>query len=96
MAIDDSFSIRRIVLALDSTADTSATLRAAAELAARLDASLTAIFVVDENLYRSAALPFVHRLHRASTHWEAFDTTAMEQALQRRADIARRGHRSGS
>lgn len=89
-AREDGLSVRRIVLALDPSADVAGPLRAAADLAARLKAELSALFVEDENLFRSAELPFVFRMHASAMRWEQFDRPAMEQQLKRLEARARR------
>ena len=53
--------VKRILVALDTSAHSMAALRAAAELAARLEAELEGIFVEDENLIRLASLSFVRQ-----------------------------------
>ncbi|MDJ0948763.1 MAG: hypothetical protein QNJ94_07570, partial [Alphaproteobacteria bacterium] len=58
--------IRRIILALDPSEDSRDMLEAAASLAARLRAEIDAVFLEDENLLRSAELPFVRRINLLS------------------------------
>jgi len=54
--------IGRILLALDATVGAEAAVRAAAELAAAMRASLEALFVEDTNLLRLAGLPFAREV----------------------------------
>lgn len=83
-------AIRRIILALDATQGSRAMLGAAAALAARLEAELEAVFLEDEDLLRSAALPFVRRINLLSAAAETFDAAATERELKLLASQLRR------
>jgi hypothetical protein len=54
--------IDRILVALDPSTHSRAALQAAAELAARFHAELTALFIEDVNIRRLAELPFVQEV----------------------------------
>jgi hypothetical protein len=89
MSGPDDIVIRRIVLALDAATESSESLEAAADLAARLHAELVGLFVEDANLLRSAALPFVREINLASGQWQNFDPEAVERDMRVRAARAR-------
>lgn len=72
---------RRILVALDSSAGSRAALRRAAELARRIDAELTGLFVQDENLLQLAALPFARELSASGGAGRALSSDAMEREL---------------
>lgn len=59
-------SIRRILVALDATAESLAALDAAADLAERLRAELLGLFVEDIDLVNLAALPFTREIDLAA------------------------------
>ncbi len=78
----DEFTVRRIVLALDPLSDARTALAEASQLAARLRAELSAVFVEDEDLLRSAALPFVRRIGaRGAQEFGAAETEREMRAL---------------
>jgi len=77
------FTVGRVVLTLDPAADVPRLLREAAALAARLDAELTTLFVEDEDVYRSAALPFVRCFEPGATHWRDFDVAEVAREMRR-------------
>lgn len=54
--------IRRILVALDASADSGAALDAAVALAARLEAELLGLFVEDIDLLRAAGMPFAREI----------------------------------
>jgi len=80
--------IRRILLALDASEETSMIDKAAA-LAARLDAELEALFVEDEALLRFAALPFAGEVGFASARRRPLHDQDIERMLQARAARSR-------
>ncbi|MGE0734375.1 MAG: hypothetical protein AB7P50_06430 [Alphaproteobacteria bacterium] len=84
------FKVRRVVLALDPASDVARVLREAAALAARLNAELAAVFVEDEDIYRSAALPFVRCFDPGATDWRNFDVTEMAREIRRIERAAQR------
>jgi len=81
--------IRRIVVALDTSADSLAALRTAAQLAAGLSAELHGLFVEDDNLVRLAGLPFACEVGRAAAP-RRLEAAAVERQLRLLAAEARR------
>lgn len=81
------FSVRRIVVALDSSTHSRAALAAAVELAARLHAEIEGLFVEDINLVNLAGLPFGNAVDMATGRAAPFDTGALEARMK--AEIAR-------
>ncbi|MEZ5829664.1 MAG: hypothetical protein R3D05_00615 [Dongiaceae bacterium] len=82
------FTVRRVVIALESGCENLQALETAAELAARARAELHGIFVDDIRLLQIAALPFTRQasLHSAaSLPFEPADVEAQLRALARRA-----------
>ena len=82
-------SIRRILVALDGSPHSLAALKAAAEMAARLHAELTGIFVEDINLLRLAGFPFACEVGSSSATRHELDRGAMERKLKASAERAR-------
>jgi len=91
--------IRRILVALDASADSTAALEAAVALAARLEAELTGLFVEDIEVVHAAGLPYAReiRVFRAAPHSVSADeleaqlrarARAIERALARSAGAA--------
>jgi len=62
----DSSRNVQVLVALDSTSDNRAAMRAAVELAARLQAELLGLFLEDTNLLRLADLPFAREIRPLS------------------------------
>jgi hypothetical protein len=83
-------SPRRIVVGLEAAPRGWAALRAAAEIAARTETELLALFVEDVNLLRLAGLPFACEVGFPSAVTRAIDTVAMERALRGLAQTAER------
>lgn len=84
-----SGEIRRIVVAVDTSADSLAALHAAARLAAGLSAELHGLFVEDDNLVRLARLPFAREV-RLSAAPRRLELEAVEHQLRLLAAEARR------
>lgn len=82
--------IRRILVALDTSAHSMAALEAAARLAASMHAELSGLFVEDVNLLRLAALPFAKELRWPSSSRRLLDEGRMERELHLIATQARR------
>jgi nucleotide-binding universal stress UspA family protein len=74
--------VRRILVALDASAQSLAALEAAAEMAARMEAELAGLFVEDINLLRLAGLPFAHEVGLFSALRRPLDSPAMERMLR--------------
>lgn len=81
------FTVRRIVVTLDSSPHGRAALEAAAELAGRLHAELEGLFVEDVDLFNLAALPFGREVNVTTGAARPFDTQQLESQIE--AEIAR-------
>ena len=66
--------IDRVMVALDSTKQSQAALKAAAELAARLNVELIGLFVEDINLLQLASLPFAREIVYGSETKRSFSS----------------------
>jgi hypothetical protein len=86
---DDDFPVRRILVALDPGGDCTAAFAEISRLAARLQAEVAGLFVEDENILRSAALPFVRRFAGAPGTWQDFGVAEVERELKSLAARAR-------
>jgi len=80
--------IRRVLVALSGRADELALLEAGAELAARMQAELAALFVEDLGLLRASRLPGVFELGRLSAQSRRLDPVELERALRTAASQA--------
>lgn len=81
-------TVRRILVALDASADSLSALEAAAELAAALEADLRGLFVEEERLLRFAKHPFAKEVSlygRAPRRLEGPDLERQLRALANRA-----------
>ncbi len=85
------FVVRRILIALDTSTQSLAALKAAVTLAAELGADLEGLFVEDANLMRIANLPVARRVLFPSAAEEPLDSSRMERELKA---LARRAQRS--
>jgi len=81
--------IRRIVVAVDTSADSLAAVGAAAGLAAGLSAELHGLFVEDDNLVRLARLPFAREICFSASS-RLLDAEAVERQLRLLAAAARK------
>ena len=82
--------IRHIAVALDCSPHSIASLNAAAELARRMHADLTGIFVEDINLLRMAELPCSHEIRMYTAEPEKLDMQQLERSLRMQAKEAER------
>jgi nucleotide-binding universal stress UspA family protein len=82
--------IRRILVALDASAQSHAALEAAANLAALLDAELVGMFVEDINLLRVAQLPFVREVSYPMAEMREINVPKMESRWRSQVTEARR------
>lgn len=80
--------IRHIAVALDCSPHSLASLSAAAELAGRMHADLTGIFVEDINLLRMAELPCSHEIRIYNTEPEKIELQRLERSLRMQAKEA--------
>jgi len=83
-------TLRRIVVGLDAGPRGRATLQAAAQLAARMQAELVGLFVEDIDLLHLAGLPFAREVGYPSATLRPLDVAAMERALRAAADEVHR------
>lgn len=85
----EELAIKRIVVALDTSAHSLAALRAAAELASSLGAELHGLFVEDVNLVRAAELPMARELRFPFASHARMDPATMRHQLHAQAHQAR-------
>jgi nucleotide-binding universal stress UspA family protein len=83
-------AITRIMVALDTSAHSSAALDTAAELASALGAHLLGLFVEDINLLRLAGLPFAREVGRASAAARPLEFAEVERRMRMEAARAQR------
>lgn len=81
--------IRRVLVALDSRVRSFSALLAAADLAARTEAELVALFVEDVDLAHLAGLPFVREIDRCSGQPREIDRARMARATTARVEQVR-------
>lgn len=86
---EDELTIRRILVALDASHHSLAALRAAVELASRLEAEVRGLFVEDVNLLRVAALPMARELQFPFNATARLNPARMERQLRAQAEQAR-------
>lgn len=80
--------LQRIVVAVDDSAPARAAVEAAAELARRVGASVTALFVEDQELLHAAGLPFVHEIGPDAAA-RPFDAPRVERRFRSVVRLAR-------
>ncbi len=73
---------QRILVALDASPQSVAALRAAAELAALLEAELEGLFIEDINLLHLCGLPFSHEIGSYTAKRRQLDPLALERQLR--------------
>ena len=88
-AVDSAPHTRRIVVALDASRHSLTALKAAAELAALMEAELQALYVEDINLIHLARLPFVHEIGLYSATRRPYDKRTAEREFQTLANQMR-------
>jgi len=84
------FSVRRIVIALESGCENLKALEVAADMAARTKAELHGVFVEDIQLLRLAALPFARQVSLHAIESRPLETVDVEAELRALAGRARR------
>lgn len=87
---DKTLKPRRIVVGLEALPRSRAALHAAAEIAARTQVELLALFVEDANLLEWAGLPFAREVGYTSAVSRTLDAVAMERRLRAMAQEAER------
>lgn len=85
-----AFSVRRIVVTVDSSSHGRAAMEAAAGLAHRLHAELEALFVEDIDLFNLAGLAIAREADFATGTMRRFDTETLEAQLAAEARHLRR------
>lgn len=83
-------NIRRILVGVDASPQSMAALRAAADLAASLDAELIGLFIEDINLIRFSEYSFATEVGHFSARVRRIDSTKMGRLLRISASRARR------
>ena len=86
----ERFSVRRIVVAIDSSSYARAALEAAAGLAARLHADLEGIYVQDINLARLAELPVGREIRFPTGQGRDYTASELDSQYQEQEVHARR------
>lgn len=81
---------RRILVALDASSESLAALEAAVQMAKRLEAELTGLFVEDADLFKLAQYPFVREVNLATRTGRRLDPATIERELEAQAALARR------
>lgn len=82
--------IQRILVALDASPHSLSGLREALRIARGLGAEVSAVFVEDTALLRTAALPVAQHLRVATATVERLDPTSMERSMRIHAERIRR------
>ena len=82
-------SIRKILVALDSSIHSTAALEASVELAARLEAELTGLFIEDVNLFRLAEFPFAREISFFSPTLRRIDLADLQRQVRAQANRMR-------
>jgi nucleotide-binding universal stress UspA family protein len=80
-------SIRRILVALDASANSRAALEEAVGLAEALHSEIVGLFVEDINLVRLAELPFVREVRFAETDVRQLEREGLQRKLRARAAV---------
>jgi nucleotide-binding universal stress UspA family protein len=87
---DYTFSLRRIVVALDASPHSLVALEAAANLAARMEAELLGLFVEDVELLRLADSPCAREILFPFATGTPLDRPSMERKLRAQSEQVRR------
>lgn len=87
---DLEFSVRRILICLDTSGHGLAALDAAVQMASRLHAEILGLFVEDVQILRMAGLPFAREMGMALPGEEALDLARIEREMRVEAEKARR------
>jgi len=85
----EALRFRRVLVALDSSAASDATLEVAAALAAATASELAGLFVEDQDLLRLAGLPFAREIQLAKAITRALEPGTLQQDLRAQAAVAR-------
>jgi nucleotide-binding universal stress UspA family protein len=90
MAGQSTGDFRRILVALDASSGSLAALEEAAQLASRLEAELSGLFIEDIDLLNLAALPFSREAPTLARTGRMLDPATIERELRCKAGQARR------
>jgi nucleotide-binding universal stress UspA family protein len=85
----DAFEIRRILLAVDASPGSLTALEAAVDMAAKVEAELSGLFVEDEDLMRLAESPFARQILYPSAAQAATSRASLEREMKLQAQRAR-------
>lgn len=89
IARDETFAIRRILVALDAATASTELLEEAVDIARRMEAEIEGLFVEDANLMRLAELPFAQELTFPSGLLQQLDLASVERNMRALAAHAR-------
>ena len=84
-----ALEIRRILLALDASPGSLAALEAAVDLAAKIEAELSGVFVEDEDLMRMAESPYARQIVYPSSAQTATSRASVEREIKSQGERAR-------
>lgn len=90
------FAIRRILVALDASADSLAGLNAAVQLAAELEAELLGVFVEESDLLRASRLPSSREVTLFEGEPRELDPEQLERQIRAQAKRSRDALRSAA
>lgn len=90
MTAEPRAAFRRILVALDASSESLAALETAAQMAKRLEAELTGLFVEDADLFKLVGYPFVREMNLATRTGRSLDLATVERELGAQAALARR------
>ncbi len=89
MSNTGALEIRRILLALDASPGSLAALEAAVDLAAKIEAELSGVFVEDEDLMRMAESPYARQIVYPSSAQTATSRASVEREIKSQGERAR-------
>jgi hypothetical protein len=100
MSDGDAFAVARVIAALDASCHDISLLPAAVDLAARLGAEVTGLFIEDENLLRLSTLPAARHVALGSSRQsmpslEQIEAELRALAAQAAAELGRAAARQG-
>jgi len=89
VSLSGELEIRRILLALDASPGSLAALEGAVDLAAKIEAELSGVFVEDEDLMRMAESPYARQILYPSAAGTPTSRVSVERELKSQAERAR-------
>ncbi len=89
-ATEASWSIRRILVALDASTNSRVALAAAIGLAETFKSEIEGLFIEDINLFRLAELPFSREVRFAEVGLQQLEQESIQRRLRARAAILKR------